>query len=519
MVPTVSSALLDRLSVLLADRMGLHFVRERRLDLERGLRYAAPDLGCKDALACARHLLSGAITQAQIEILARHLTIGETYFFRDRPSFESLEQHIVPQLISARSAGERRLRIWSAGCSTGEEAYSIAIALCRCLSDWSGWNISILATDINPHALQKAANGVYTEWSFRDAAPGFKAEFFRQVAPGQFEIAPRIRSLVTFAYLNLVDDAYPALENNTNAMDVIFCRNVLMYFEPAHSLALLQRLRLCLIEGGWLFVSPVEALKVKLPNFVEVRLGDALAYRNERTRVQPAPLTPAPMHVSAPAHALGTDARARARPRTSPLRASPPSSPHAERDVGTGAANARRAQTEGPPAQAEAPVPNATSALYQQGRYAEAADELEDLLRTRPADAHIMGLLSRACANQGQLVEAARWAAQAAGADKLNPQWQYLLATILQEQGEDAEAVATFERAVYLDQHHAMAHFALGNLMRKLGRRKDSQRHLRNALSTVSRYRPQEILPESEGITAGRLAQIIESTIAAEAHR
>src|SRR6187397_3329315 len=117
MATTVSDALLDRLSVLLAERMGLHFVRERRCDLERGLRYAAPDLGCTDALACVRHLLSGAITQAQIEILARHLTIGETYFFRDRPSFESLEQHIVPQLISARGAGEKRLRIWSAGCS------------------------------------------------------------------------------------------------------------------------------------------------------------------------------------------------------------------------------------------------------------------------------------------------------------------------------------------------------------------------------------------------------------------
>jgi chemotaxis protein methyltransferase CheR len=406
MAPTLSDALLDRLSVLLAERMGLHFVRERRLDLERGLRHAAPDLGCTDALACAGHLLSGAITQAQIEILARHLTIGETYFLRDRPSFESLEQHIVPQLISARSAGEKRLRIWSAGCSTGEEAYSIAIALCRSIPDLSAWNISILATDINPHALQRAANGVYTEWSFRDAPPGFKEKFFRQLAPGQFEIAPRIRSLVTFAYLNLVDDAYPALESKTNAMDVIFCRNVLMYFEPAHSLALLQRLRLCLIEGGWLFVSPVETPKVKLPNLVEVRFGDAIAYRNESTRTQPAPVTPAALRVSITPAVLGSGSHAQDKARPSPLRSSSPRFSHTGHDAPIAAAlrsaDAPRAQTEGRPAQTEAPVPAATAALYQQGRYTEAADELEDLLRTHPVDAHVMGLLSRTRANQGR---------------------------------------------------------------------------------------------------------------------
>jgi chemotaxis protein methyltransferase CheR len=514
MAPVLSEALLDRLSVLLAERMGLHFVRERRPDLERGLRHAASDLGCTNVLACAQRLLAGEITQAQIEILARHLTIGETYFFRDRPSFEILDQHIVPQLIAARCGGAKRLRIWSAGCSTGEEAYSIAIALCRIIPDLSAWNISILATDINPHALQKATIGVYTDWSFRDTRPGFKEEFFRQVSPGHFEIAPRIRSLVTFAYLNLVDDAYPALENNTNAMDVIFCRNVLMYFEPDRSLALLQRLRLCLIEGGWLFVSPVEAPKVKLPNLVEVRLGDAVAYRNE-IRTQPAPVTATALRASAPP-VPKAGSQAQAKPRAFPLRFSRPGVAHTTTAVPR-PADARLVHTEVPPAQTE--VPAAISSLYQQGRYAECADELEDLLRARPADAHIMGLLSRACANQGQLVEAAHWAAQAARADKLNPQWQYLLATILQEQGEDAEAVVTLERAVYLDQHHAMAHFALGNLMRKLGRRKDSQRHMRNALSTLSRYRPQEILPESDGVTAGRLAQIIESTIEAEAHR
>ena len=168
----------------------------------------------------------------QIEILASYLTIGETYFFREKQTFEILEERILADLIKTRRQNERRLRIWSAGCCTGEEPYSIAMLLSKMLPDLKDWNISILATDINPRFLHKASEGVYSKWSFRDCPQGVKERYFRKAKEDRLEILPDIKKMVTFSYLNLVEDSYPSLSNCTNAMDVIFCRNVLMYFAP-----------------------------------------------------------------------------------------------------------------------------------------------------------------------------------------------------------------------------------------------------------------------------------------------
>ena len=175
---------------------------------------------------------SSSPTRRQIEILANHLTVGETYFFRDKELFKTLEKPVLSKLIQSRHRSGRHLRVWSAGCSTGEEPYSVAILLSKMIPDLRDWNITILATDISPLALQKAAGAVYGHWSFRDVQPEIQNGFFNQREDGHFELLPRIREMVTFSYLNLVEDTYPSLFNNTNAMDIIFCRNVLMYFVP-----------------------------------------------------------------------------------------------------------------------------------------------------------------------------------------------------------------------------------------------------------------------------------------------
>ena len=161
-------------------RMGLHFPPERRRDLERGLVRAAPDLGFDDAESCARWLLLSPLTKQQVETLASHLTVGETYFFRDRKLFEILESRILPSLIQERRKTGRQLRIWSAGCATGEEPYSIAILLRRMIHDIEDWNVTLLATDINPLFLHRSSSGAYGEWSFRDMQPWLKDRYFRK---------------------------------------------------------------------------------------------------------------------------------------------------------------------------------------------------------------------------------------------------------------------------------------------------------------------------------------------------
>jgi chemotaxis protein methyltransferase CheR len=152
--------------------------------------------------------------------------------------------------------------------------------------------------------------------------------------------------------------------------------------------------------------------------------------------------------------------------------------------------------------------------LYEQGRYAEAVKKLEDLLARQHENAPAYALLARAYANQGQLAQALEYCQKALVADKLNAGYYYLRATILQEQGAVGEAIQSLKRALYLDHDFVLAHFALGNLVRQQSKQSGAgvlpaSKHFANALQLLRNYRPTDVLPESEGITAGRLAAII----------
>src|SRR5262249_41291670 len=161
-----------------------------------------------------------------------------------------------PELIRQRHAAGKQIRMWSAGCCTGEEPYSLAMTLSRLLPNPSNWNITILATDVNPRFLKTAAEGRYTNWSFRGSPESLREQLFQRAHGGASESSPAIKRMVSFAELNLAEDVYPTLMTNTNAMDVIFCRNVLMYFSREHATRVAARLHASLMEGGWLFTSP-----------------------------------------------------------------------------------------------------------------------------------------------------------------------------------------------------------------------------------------------------------------------
>ena len=150
--------------------------------------------------------------------------------------------------------------------------------LTRLIARLADWDITILATDINPASLRKARAGCYREWSFRSAPPWLKTDFFTTSASGECELVPRVRQMVTFSYLNLVDDTYPSLVSNTSAMDVILCRNVMMYFAADRARLVASRLQRSLLDGGWLVTSPSEGCYGCPDLFAGVTLGrgDAL---------------------------------------------------------------------------------------------------------------------------------------------------------------------------------------------------------------------------------------------------
>jgi len=479
----------------IARTMGLHIRDERLPDLAQKVAAACTDFGYQDPEACMLWLMSAPLSREQMEVLARTLTIGETYFLRDPRSYRALEEHVLPELISRRKR-EKCLRIWSAGCSTGEEPYSIAILLSRIIPDLKSWHIVLLATDINPDALERGRQGVYGQWSFRDAPP-WLMDYFKKRKDGRFEIIPRIREMVQFNYLNLAEDSYPALVNNTNAIDIIFCRNVMLYFEPATIRSVTAKFHNALLEGGWLFVSPTEIAHRSFDGFTCRSFPGALAFRKgdrdgEHGGSAPMPATTAAASGAAPEAALPAC--------PTPLLELP--AIHGPEEIGDDNRDSG-GSTPPPDAYLEAVE------LYAAARYEPAAAKIREFLASRQDDADAMELLAKAYANLGKFAEARQSCEAAIAADRLRAPNHYLLSIILLEQGQMAEAAAALKRALYIDHDFVLAHFALGNLNRQAGRKKEAGRDFANALHLLEKRDPHEVLPEAEGMTAGRLAEII----------
>lgn len=462
MPTTLPASSLSRLSEFVATQTGLHFPPERWADLERGIAAAASDFNFSDLESCARWLLSATPTRQINEILASHLSVGETYFFREKRSLEILGEQILVQLLQARRLNERRLRIWSAGCCTGEEAYAIAILLDRLIPDIKAWDITILATDFNPKFLRKARLGIYGSWSFRDAPSWLQANYFDRCVDGRFEIHHRIKKMVTFSYLNFADDVYPSLSNNTGAMDVILCRNVLMYFSAGQSKWIAGNFYRALVDGGWLIVSPVEVSNALFSSFTAVEFPGAVLYRKMiNTEIQSLPED----------HQLHKEIKV-----TDPI----------------------------------LPFVTTESAM---SLIVPEQPLLSALLPVAPTVIHA-DERARSCANQGRLVEALEWCEKAIATDKMNPSYYYLRANILQEQGLHEIAIQSLKRALYLDPDFVLAHFALGNIYQSQGRYRESQRYFSTVLMLLRKHPHDEMLPEADELTVERLIEITTSLLA-----
>ncbi len=194
---------------------------------------AAGCLGLQDFVTalCLESQKDGPLLQQ----LIRRVTIGETSFFRHPDDLRWLSQKVIPRLLDAREAqGDLRLRLWSAGCASGEEAYSIAALAIEQIEkreNHDAWQISVLASDINSDALSTAQRAEYGEWSFRGVGAAERSRWFT-LSADRFRPSETIRRPVSLAYLNLRDPIYPAILTGTSALDLIVCRNVFIYFFP-----------------------------------------------------------------------------------------------------------------------------------------------------------------------------------------------------------------------------------------------------------------------------------------------
>ncbi len=502
-----------KLSGTRIDLVGLRKLVERTLGICLNIRHdeellakigdASEKFGFKDPGRFMEWLTTNSLSPKQTGELASFFTIGETYFMREKKGFDFLEQIYLPGIISKRLNGDRRLRIWCAGCATGEEAYSMGITLLQTLPDIKRWNVSILATDINASFLEKAQKAEYTKWSFRNTSDDFKKQYFKTVPPNKFSVIPKIREMVNFAPFNLAADNYLGLLGDAPAFDIIFCRNVLIYFSPENIISTTNKLYDSLVPGGILVTSPVEVSNLVCDRFDTITYAGFTIYHKgtvprENKRVPareepgkqnfffpPKPVLPPPVETGVRIGASPLSPPAKVT-ETTPEKIPPPSS------------------AGGQPVKEKEP---------ESAQKSEAAVDSRNISpKTGTTDTYgELIMMAKNKADLGKLKEAEAFCEKAIEKNKLDPAAYYLLATIIQEQGNDAEAMKHVKKALYLNPDFVLAHFLHGTLSMKSGQASAGIKSFKNALSVLSKFNSDEVIPESDGLTAGRFKEIIQS--------
>jgi chemotaxis protein methyltransferase CheR len=242
-------------------RLGIYIHLHQENDLFKTVLEACEKLHCQPQDYLER-LRQAPDNSSLFDCLVGGITVGETYFFRDKHQGRLLENIILPEIIARKYQKKNKtIRIWSAGCSTGEEIYTIAILLNEILTYPETWTLQLLGTDINTTALQQAVAGRYKKWSMRGISPEHLNKYFLK-EDHEYILSEKIRNLVRFSYLNLNADNYPSILNGTNDQDLILCRNVLIYFDNGRIDSIMKKISACLVETGYLLLGATDPINI-----------------------------------------------------------------------------------------------------------------------------------------------------------------------------------------------------------------------------------------------------------------
>jgi chemotaxis protein methyltransferase CheR len=391
-------------------------------------------------------LNTALFTEPLWQELIQAITVGETYFFRDQGQFDALRMSILPRLIADRQkTGYRQLRIWSAGCASGEEPYSLAMLLHELIPNIETWNITILGTDINFAFLERARSGLYRASSFRGETPDYIQQRWFRATPDGYQLDRTIRDMVGFLPLNLASTD-PSSENFTLNMDLIVCRNVTIYFDQTTVRQIVSRLYRALNEGGSLIVGHSELSTTLYHEFSMRSYEKVVFYQKSHAAALKSPRAAAP---SSPV-----------RRRSAPRRAAAPPEPE-------------------PPADKESP------------------------------DLEVAWTQAKQAADREKWTEALDYLAQVETRHLFRPEFHYLRGLVQMAAGNADEALWAWRQALYCDPTFALAHYSLGELFAQLGNTQLAVRHWHQAQAAVAEVDPQRRLLFAEDITVEMLQGLL----------
>jgi chemotaxis protein methyltransferase CheR len=461
----------NQLLELLSERMGLELIGTR-----------------KDAALAAIH---GAMAESNVATLEEYyarvrkeehdldrlidaVSIGETYFFREPDQFDFLREHIVSELQRTRGF-DTPLQIWSAGCASGEEAYSIAILLEEMGVEP---NSRVLGTDISKSAIARARSASYRAWSLRTASRDFSDRYFT-LDNLNYQLCDRIRERAVFEQHNLNFEALPAMAMNSGC-DVIFLRNVLIYFGRDSAHALVTRLTSCLREGGWLITASCDPPVQGIAELESISSNGCVFYRRR----------------AAGSHAF------------LPHGDQTPALPGAGQSASTEKPDDINA-TDAPVAGICAFDAHAAQDALRVGNYVEALR----LTDAYPDNAEAKALSVRATANLTGSLAAYRECERSCRDHPLSIELHYLRGVFLFDLGRANDAADAFRRVVYLDPSSALAHFSLGTILAKSGDIARARRAFQNAYSICAQMDPADVVPLTDDEPAEQMAAAVKARL------
>lgn len=491
MIVPPSSACVEEFRTAIRRRMGLDFedakltflseVLEERMEISKLL---AP---------VYLERLEGCGARDEISALAVLLTVPETYFFRNIAQFHALEQAALPARMRARR-GDKRLSLFSAGCASGEEPYSLAISLRESICG-TEWQPSIIGADINPVALAKARAGRYTSWAMRETPEPVRRRWFRGNGR-DIDLDASVKSSVRFEERNLIEDDAELWA--PNQYDVIFCRNMLMYLDPEHSLAIVDRITRALLPGGFLFLGHAESLRGLTHEYQLRQTHGTFYYQKQATssfyttgHVSP----PATLPLVAGWENTWIETVQRAHERIQNLSVQNAPLPRAT------------------PIRANAEL-GGVLALMAKERFHEALGVLSELPGENARDPDVLLLRAVLLTHKGKIENAERVCNELLELDGLNSGAQYVLALCREGTKDIKGAIERDRAAVHLDPTFAMPHVHLGLMARRAGDHATAERELAQAIPLLQREDAPRLLLFGGGFSRDSLIALCRAELA-----
>lgn len=446
---------------LLSQETGIYFSHDRKQHLQMALDERLSQGRYESYREYYHFIQSHPKRQEEVRHLIELITVGETSFFRNGPHFAALMNTVLPEIMEREKNKPRKtIRIWSAGCSRGSEPYSIAIALKETAPSLHDWDISIFATDINQRVLDLARDGFYALRDLSHMPEEYIRRYFHK-NDQHYQLVDQIKKCVKFGCHNLVKSSFriPELRD----LDIIFCRNVTIYFDLQTTKRIVEQFYDCLNDGGYLFIGHAETLWQITDKYALMEFPQAYIYKKTKERMETKSLSP---FAGVPEIPLGI----------------------------------------------VRPEPTISISPEKKNRICKDADLRKPFAahpqaKTRLAQATLL-------ANQAQYEEAIRQLEGIVKDDSLCQEAYYLLGVLYYNAGLYDQAVAQFRKVIYIDHGAALAYFNLGNIYLHQKKMSSAQKEFENVRRLLEKRRPEEMVEFSNDFTADYLLRACENNLA-----